>query len=265
MSCLIISSQSTVLDFKNFIIIGDFNIDVSSPNSQPLYSKFCTVISTHSLTQMVRDYTHVHHNGTTSTIDLLFVSNQHLIDYCSTIPALSNSDHLGLTVNLSFKSTHKSTKVRVVWKYSHANWDRACELIEATDWSSLLDPEDINKSWSQWKSTFLKIMEMCFPKTMLPRRKNKPWLTKRIIQAMRRRSMYYKQAKASLDFSKYKHQRNKVNSMLRDAKRNFFRRINPHHPKEFWKACKMLIGASTSIPTLQTSSKIAQILRRHSS
>ena len=45
--------------------------------------------------------------------------------------------------------------------------------------------------------------------------------------------------------------------MLREAKRNFFRRINPRYPKEFWKACKMLNWASTSIPTLQTSCNIA--------
>ena len=87
---------------------------------------------------MVHESTHVHHNGTASTIDLVFVSNQHLVDYCSTIPALSNSDHLGLTVNLSFNSTSMATKGRVVWRYSHADWERACELIEATDWSSLL-------------------------------------------------------------------------------------------------------------------------------
>ena len=90
------------------------------------------------------------------------------------------------------------------------------------------------------------------------RKNNKPWLTKKIVQAMKRRNMYYKRAKLSLNFTKYKCQRNKVTSMLKEAKRNFFERINPHHPKEFWKACKMLSGSPTSIPTLQTSSDTAQ-------
>ena len=182
--------------FKNFIIIGDFNIDVSSA-SHPMYNKLCSVMSTHSLDQMVHDYTHTHHNGTTSIIDLLFISNRHLIDTCSTIPPLANSDHLGLMAKLSFKSTRRIPKGRVVWRYSLANWERACDLIEAIDWHPLLDPIDINKSWTNWSNAFLNIMEKCIPKTTLPRRKNRPWLSKKILQAMRRRNMYYKRAKAS--------------------------------------------------------------------
>ena len=131
--------------FKNFIIIGDFNIDVSSA-SHPMYNKLCSVMSTHSLDQMVHDYTHTHHNGTTSIIDLLFISNRHLIDTCSTIPPLANSDHLGLMAKLSFKSTRRILKGRVVWRYNLGNWERACDLIEAIDWHPLLDPIDINKS-----------------------------------------------------------------------------------------------------------------------
>ena len=243
--------------FKNFIIIGDFNIDISS-SSHPMNNKLCSVMSTHSLSQMVHDYTHIHHNGTRSIIDLLFVSNQSLIDTCSTIPALSNSDHLGLMANLSFKSTCRNPKGRVVWRYSHANWERACNLIEATDWSALLDPTDINLSWTNWSKAFLSIMEKCIPKATLPQRKNRPWLSKKLLQAMRRRNMYYKRAKASRDFSKYKTQRNKVTTMLKEAKKEFFMKINPRNPKEFWKACKMLSRSSTSIPALQMNGNVAK-------
>ena len=160
--------------FKNFIIIGDFNIDMSS-SSHPMHYKLCSVMSTHSLSQMVHNYTHTHHNGTVSIIiiDLLFV--------CSTIPALLNSDHLGLMVNLSFKSTRRNPKGHVVWRYSHTDWEKACDLI---DWSSSLDPTDINKSWTNWSKTFLSIMEKCVPKATLPWRRNRPWLSKKILQAI---------------------------------------------------------------------------------
>ena len=71
--------------------------------------------------------------------------------------------------------------------------------------------------------------------------------------------MYYKRAKASRDFFKYKAQRNKVTTMLKEAKKEFIRKINPLNPKEFWKACKMLSWSSTSIPTLQMGASIAHI------
>ena len=149
-------------------------------------------------------------------------------------------------VKLYLKSTCRNPKDRVVWRYSHANWDRACNLIEAIDRSSLPDPTDINRSWTQWSKAFLSIMEKCIPKAALPRRKNRPWLSKKILQAMRRRNMYYKRAKSCKDYSKYKAYRNKVTAMLKEAKKEIFKKINP---KEFWKACKILSCSSASIPT----------------
>ena len=70
--------------------------------------------------------------------------------------------------------------------------------------------------------------------------------------------MYYKRAKASKDYSKYKTQRNKVTAMLKEAKNEFLRKIDPRSPKEFWKACKMLSWSSTSIPTLQMGANVAR-------
>ena len=80
------------------------------------------------------------------------------------IPALSNSDHLGLMANLSFKSTCRNPQGRVVWRYTHADWERACNLIHATDWFALLDSTDINLSWTNWSKAFLSIMDKCIPK-----------------------------------------------------------------------------------------------------
>ena len=147
--------------------------------------------------------THVHHSGTSSTIYLLFTSNPSRINDCITIPALSNSDHLGLLARLRLKSVNPiKAKTRSVWRYSLADWDRACKLIEATDWNSLLDHSHFNISWNKWKSAFMNIMEECIPKATLPPRRNRPWLTKKLIQAIRRRNFLYKHAKTTGNYSK---------------------------------------------------------------
>jgi hypothetical protein len=46
-----------------------------------------------------------------------------------------------------------------VWRYSFADWDKACERIEATNWMALLNDSDIYKSWLDWKNAFMNIME----------------------------------------------------------------------------------------------------------
>ena len=213
--------------FANFIVVGDFNTDMSSC-SHPLFYKLSSAMSTHSLFQMVSDYTHVHHNGSTSTIDLLFTSNPQIISDCSTIPPLSNSDHLGLLIHLCLKpATPIKTKARSVWRYSFADWDKACEMIEATNWMALLNHSDIDKSWLDWKNAFMNIMEECIPKTTILPRRNWPWLTKRLRQAIRRKNALYKCAKVT--------GRNKVTSSLRQAKKEYFQKLNAKNSKQFWK------------------------------
>ena len=93
-------------------------------------------------------------------------------------------------------------------------------------------------------------MDECIPKKTLPKRKNLPWLTKRLISSIRKRNLLYKQGKLSGNLSKYKLKRNKVTSELRRAKRDFFQKINPKKPKEFWRAVKYLNKQQSTVPTL---------------
>ena len=247
-----------ITQFANIVVVGDFNIDMST-SSHPLYHKLSTVMSTYSLSQVVSDYTHVHHNGTSSTIDLLFISNPRLIRNCLTIPALANSDHLGVLARLQLKSSIPiKTKARIVWRYGLADWDKACELIEATDWMSLLDHSDVDRSWSNWKNAFLTIMEECIPKATLPPKRNRPWLTKKLIQAIKRRNALFKRAKTTGNYSKYQSYRNKVVGYLRQAKKTYFQKLNPKCPRQFWKVCKLLNSTNSTIPTLVHGDTTAQ-------
>ena len=59
------------------------------------------------------------------------------------------------------------------------------------------------------------------------------WLTKKLIQAMRRRNAIYKQAKATNNYTKYRRYRNKVVGLLRNAKMAYFWKLNPRKSKEF--------------------------------
>ena len=206
---------------------------------------------------MVTEFTHIHHNGTKSIIDLLFVNDPYLVRSCCTIPPLSNSDHHGLQIELRLKSTLKAPKRRTVWRYCHADWERANSLIEETDWDSLLDPEDINTSWKNWSDKYLEIMQASIPTSTLPPRRNRPWLTKKLVQAIRRRNALYKKAKATNDFTKYRRYRNKIVNYLRNAKRAYFGKLNPRKPKEFWKACKLLRKTPSSIPVLSNNNSTA--------
>ena len=68
-------------------------------------------------------------------------------------------------------------------------------MIEESDWNTILAGSDVNKAAENWSDHFLAIMEQCIPQRYLRKRPNLPWLTKHIIQLIRRRNILFKRAK----------------------------------------------------------------------
>ena len=65
-------------------------------------------------------------------------------------------------------------------------------------------------------------MDEFIPNAILPARKNRPWLSKQIIQAVRHRNALFRRAKSTADsvhFAAYKSARNKVVKLIQAAKK----------------------------------------------
>ena len=173
-----------------------------------------------------------------------------LLSSCQVISPLSNSDHLGIKVEMKLKSASKSIQPsRVIWHYPQADWEKACEKIDAFDWNGIMT-EDINATWVAWHSSFMSIMEECVPPKIIPPQR----LSKTIKQAMRRRNNLFKKSSYS---AKFRSACNKVTSLLCRAKANYFKNLNPRDPKKFWKAVKYLNKQHSTIPTLQYGEQTA--------
>lgn len=62
-----------------------------------------------------------------------------------------------------------------------------------------------------WQQTFLSIIEQCIPKKVLPsRRRDLPWLSKSLIQSMRRRNCLFQRSNNPAHKTQYKHVRNQI-------------------------------------------------------
>ena len=211
--------------FSSFVLLGDFNINFSN-SSHPSFSNLCNILSTFGLSQVVSDHTHVHQGNSHSLIDLVLMSNPSSLSSCQVIPPLSNSDHLGIKTEIQMRGTSEAVRPprRTVWHYSHTDWGKAREKIEAFDWDGMLT-EDINLSWDRWYSNFMSIMEECIPKKVLLSRRNLPWLNKDIKSAMRKRNTIFEKTGYS---AKFRSARNRVIGMLRRAKANYFKNLLYH-------------------------------------
>ena len=246
--------------FLNYVLIGDFNVNFLNPQHF-LYHKLSCILSSFNLTQVVQQPTHVSTNGGATLIDLVLVSNPQQLQDCSVIPELSNSDHKGISVTMRWKTVRDCgpKTSRPIWRYAWADFSRACELLDATNWDPMM-AMDIDQAWEFWQQKFLNIMEQCIPKGSLPKRKCAPWVSKQIVSAIRKRNTCYRRAKQTGShelLSKYKHLRNRVVHMVKRGKRDYLNNLKSASSKDFWKAVKNLNGRQCSIPTLNHSGETA--------
>ena len=184
----------SIYQYTNFILL-DFYIDFCN-RITPLSSRLKSLCHLFSLTHIVKEPTHTHHDVSASLIDHVFVSNPVLSNSCDVDPPLSNADHRGIYVQTSWRPTAKHncdnhSKGRIVWCYSQADWEKAGDLIDSFEWNSLLS-DDINEAWSNWSQKFLSIMNECIPQKKLPNHKNLPWLSKRRINLIKQSNLLYK-------------------------------------------------------------------------
>ena len=122
-----------------------------------------------------------------------------LLQSCETIPPLANSDYMGLLLKTQWRQIRqpRGGSTRSIWLYKHADWYKACELIEGANWDSLL-ADHVNTSWENWMKRFMEIMNECIPQRLLPNRHILPWLSKSLVQLMRRRNLLFSSAKRYL-------------------------------------------------------------------
>ena len=158
-----------------------------------MYRKFFSFADVFNLSQVVTNDTHTAPNGNTSLIDLVLTSSPSQVLHCPTTPPLASSDHNGIHLGISWqlpRSHCLGPHRRTIWRYAHADFEKAAEMISETDWDALAS-DNIDQYCSLWQSTFLSIMDQCIPKKVLPpRRHNLPWLNKSLVQSMRRRNFF---------------------------------------------------------------------------
>ena len=143
--------------FDNFVLIGDFNVNLFAPCNASDSLRLLAVTNSLSLSQVVTEPTRISNNSRT-LIDLIFLSSLSQLSSCYTIPSLANSDHLGLHLSLSIPNTQRtSQKVssrRKLWRYDHADFEKAAELINTTNWDPLLT-DNMQSSLKNWQTKFM--------------------------------------------------------------------------------------------------------------
>ena len=153
-------------------------------------------------------------------------------------------------------------KGRKIWRYSYANWDRACEAIDSFDWNSIMS-DDINVACENWLNQFMLIIEQYIPNCFLKSRHNLPWLTKPLINSIKKKNLLFKRAKSSGNFRKYEVHCNRTLADLRAAKKDYFQKLNPRVSGRQSSSCQKLptsLNQLSSKGTLQQPKTLTKLI-----
>ena len=160
-----------------FLVLYSWEILILTCNHHhPLFSKLSSFLQSFVLTQVVPQPTHFNSSGSSTLIDLVLISVPSQLVYCSVIQPLGNSDHNGINVTLKWsRNTHPvKTSKQTIWRYAHADFDKANRLIVRTDWSFLRNVSNIDTAWDLWEQKFISVMEECIPKATISQQRNLP-------------------------------------------------------------------------------------------
>ena len=136
-----------------------FNISVPGYLCNYLYN----VANLHALTIIPTGHTRVTSSCAT-TIDLMLTTSPELVKNCQTIPPIGTSDHNGIISVVSLLThTVASQPSRKIWRYNHANFSLANELLSNLNPSHILVDGDPSTSWNNWCNAFLDVMHKCIP------------------------------------------------------------------------------------------------------
>jgi hypothetical protein len=200
----------------NVLILGDFNIDLLAP--QPSWD--CTT-SLFGLHQLVNEPTRITPISAT-LIDHIYTNNLNMVSNVHTSD-VHLSDHKPVLCTWSCKISSKVTKGHTTIQFrsmKNFNSFNFVNDLSKVSFSAIFDKTDATEALSEWYSIFNPILEKHAPlrqkrvkHATLPR-----WLSPDITAAMKLRNILKKEKR----FDEYKKQRNKVKSMVRKAKKDYF-------------------------------------------
>ena len=123
--------------FRNLVLCGDFNID-------PQHSQNESLVHLQTDFQLVDEPTRTT-NSSSTTIDLVFLSNSSSLISCDVLAPLATSDHFSVQVTLKLKAPSRDTKppTKTIWLYGKADFTLAKQLLTQLTIASSDDNIDV--------------------------------------------------------------------------------------------------------------------------
>ena len=212
---------------KEVILLGDLNFNYKldeTLSKNPVHY----IEQLYGMKQLITDPTRVTLT-TSTTIDVILtsMSNNHVR---SGVNKVTLSDHYMIFTELNFPKILKEHKILRFRDFKNFNEnDFITDLRDSSTIQSVYNIDDLENAWATWKNEVLRIFNKHAPITerRLRDRRN-PWVNDDIVKLTYKRDFLHEAATDATDnkdtnlWSLYKITRNRVTTVIRNAKQNYF-------------------------------------------
>ena len=242
------------MTYDNILTLGDFNMDVKEAGIR-------SIMEDNGMVNLINNPTSFKSaNG--RCIDLIMTNSKNSC-FCSKTFETGFSDfhHMVYTI---LKTTYDRLPPKVINYRCYKNFSEPHFREELVHKMNKNPP----KSYTEFENLYVATLNSFAPKKSVSiRGNNKPHMSKKLRNAIMKRSRLKNQANLSrkeVDIRKYKLQRNLVVSMNREAKRDFYRNLDPKkvgNEKDFWTTFKPLLSdkvknTNTNLQIFENGQKI---------
>lgn len=239
-------SISSFSDFDNIVLLGDFNINLLTQNTN--YSKFSCFLQYLNLIQNVTTATHFTDHSET-LIDVICSNLQLSNIIVDHIPTLSN--HAFITCELSVKKPKTVPKHFLYRPLKTMNLDAFQASISSVQWNTISNLTDVNEMVEKFNNALLQIFDIYAPvKYAVIKNKSHPWITDTVREMIKLRNkafQRYRITKLKTHEQYYKDLKKTVKSAIYNEKKAYFTHhvnYNLNSPSDLWKNIKRHVNFS---------------------
>ncbi|XP_060606940.1 uncharacterized protein LOC132759227 [Ruditapes philippinarum] len=230
------------------VVMGDFNyrdIDwkhwISSAPENHVSHEFIEAVRDSYLHQNIEFYTRYRNGQRPSTLDLVFSSEELLVNNIEHFSPLGKSDHIVITFGIDCNSSNEAY-MKESFTYDRGNYDEMKTDLSNVDWISEFQGKEVNENWIFFKDKITESMKKHIPvkKIKSSNRGYKPiWMTREALKAVKKKHRAwnkYRQTNEHVHFQYFCRQRNIATRECRKARNNFETKIaEDTNPKAFYK------------------------------
>ena len=231
---------------QEIFILGDFNTDVNSTRGSSLCKSLMSWMKSMDLHQLIKDATQITANSST-VLDLIITSEQDKISQSGVLD-YQISDHCPIFCTRKVPkykfNCHIFVKLRSLKNY---DVDEFRKHLREVNWFEVINCENIDSCWSSFKSLFMQVVDKVAPvKEVRLKQGSEHWFNSNILSKIQKRDVAfnaYKKTKSAVKYKEFCKLRNKVQSDIKNAKKEYVKdhvNENRYSIKKLWSSLKEL-------------------------